>query len=416
MSDSIKLFLILITCVLGFVLIASAQEVSLTEVSPEVMEAVNLDEDIKSEDLDIGEPKLLPDSPFYFLKNWGREIQSFFTFNLVKKAELKLKFANEKLIEVKKLIEKEKEPEVIKKGLENYQKEIERIKIASDKIKVKAEESPEVSSFLDKFTKHQTLHYRILQKLETQVPSQAFEKIEEVRERHLERFGEVMLKLEEIPKISERLEKNLKEVKGSEFKEFKNLEILKGLEEKVPEAAKEAIRKVQENSLIRLKTNLEQMSPGKLDKFKEYVEKSSGVKEEQMEILENLRMEAPKLEEMLIQSRERVIEQVREKMQERECPEIEKPASDFCKEGRIVVEKDDKGCVISFKCIILGETGIIEKPEPEKPKPVCIALWNPVCGKDGKTYSNECFTKVAGVEIDYKGVCKEQLQLRKSQP
>ena len=157
MSNTIKLFLILITCVLGFVLIASAQEVLLTEVSPEVMEAVNLDEDIQSEDLEVGEPRLLPDNPFYFLKNWGRNIQSFFTFNPAKKAELKLKFANERLIEVKKLVEKEKEPEVIKKGLENYQKELEKIKIASDKIKVKAEESPKVSSFLDKFTKHQTL-------------------------------------------------------------------------------------------------------------------------------------------------------------------------------------------------------------------------------------------------------------------
>lgn len=414
MSNLTKPFIILI--IAGVFLSTGLFSLAQEEISAEVIEAINLDEDIKSEDLGISEPNVLPDNPFYFLKEWGRNIQSFFTFNLVKKAELKEKFASEKLIEVKKLIEKEKEPEVIKKGLENYQKEIERIKTAGDKIKVKAEESPEVSSFLDKFTKHQTLHYRILQKLETQVPSQVFEKIEEVRERHLERFGEVMTKLEEIPKISERLEKNLKEVKGSEFKEFKNLEILEGLEEKAPEAAKEAVRKVQENSLIRLKTNLEQMSSEELDKFKEYIEKSSGVKEEQMEILENLRMETPKLEEMLIQSRERVIEQVREKMQERECPEIEKPASDFCKEGRIVVEKDDKGCVISFKCITLGETGIIEKPEPEKPKPVCIALWNPVCGKDGKTYSNACFAKMAGVEIDYKGVCKEQLQLRKSQP
>ncbi len=415
MLNLTKPFIILI--IAGVFLSAGLFSLAQEEISAEVIEAINLDEDIKSEDLGISEPNILPDSPFYFLKEWGRNIQSFFTFNSIKKAELREKFTNEKLIEMKKMIEQKKSRERIEKAIENYQNEVEEAKRFTERIRVRAEESEEVGKFLDKFIQHQTLHQRVLHKLETQVPAETLGKIREARERHIEKFGEVMTRLEENKEsVQERLEKNLQEVKGSEFKEFKNLEVLKGLEEKVPEAAKEAIRKVQENSLIRLKTNLEQMSSGKLDKFKEYIEKSSGVKEEQMEILENLRMEAPKLEEMLIQSRERVIEQVREKIQERECPEIEKPASDFCKEGRIVVEKDDKGCIISFKCIIPGETGIIEKLEPEKPKPVCIALWNPVCGKDGKTYSNECFAKVAGVEIDYKGVCKEQLQLKKGQP
>lgn len=35
----------------------------------------------------------------------------------------------------------------------------------------------------------------------------------------------------------------------------------------------------------------------------------------------------------------------------------------------------------------------------------CIELYNPVCGKNGVTYSNECFAKVAGADVDYEGVC-----------
>ena len=61
------------------------------------VEDVNLDENVQAQDLGITEPNILPDSPFYFLKEWGRGIQSFFTFGQLKKSELEVKFANERL-------------------------------------------------------------------------------------------------------------------------------------------------------------------------------------------------------------------------------------------------------------------------------------------------------------------------------
>jgi len=339
---------------------------------------------------------------------------------------LRAKFSNEKLMELKKMIREEKDPEALKKAAESYREEFEKIKEEADRIKEKARENSKVESFLDKLTRHQILHHKLLQRLETQVPPEAFEKIKEAREKHLERFNDVMLKLEDRKEvITEKLDKILEKQKGSGFKEFKNLEALKNLEEKVPEEAKEAIQKAQENALKRLQGDLEKMSPEDQERFKEYTEKISGEKERHLEILENLKTEiraipeTPRileLKEILEEGKIKAIEKIEEKLEKLGCPLWMPPAPGFCKEGRVIIEKDpETGCPLPPRCIIPGEVEIPkpvppippEKPELEKIEIVCISLWDPVCGKDGKTYSNECFAKVAGVEIDYKGVCKE---------
>ncbi|MBU3965559.1 hypothetical protein KKG29_04340 [Patescibacteria group bacterium] len=432
----------------------------------DITEAVNLDENIQASDLGIGEPTILPDNPLYFLKNWGRGIQSFFTFNPIAKAELKEKFANEKLLELKKTIEQKKNQEVIKKAAENYQQGVERVKEQVKKIKEKAKENPKVDSFLNKFIHQQTLHQKLLQKLETQVPPEALGKIKEAREAHLERFHDVMLKLEDRAEvITEKLDKILEEQKGSGFKEFKNLEVLKNLEEKVPEQAKEAIQRAQENALKRLHGNLEKMSSEGQEKFNNYVEKISGAKEKHLEIIENLKltqtitpgMSGIELKEKLGEGAVKLLERMEKKLEKEgksenidvrsRCPQWAAPGPNFCLNGRIIVEKDSAGCFSPPKCIIPGDivcessitcevgyesyntgernnqgcpikkcikagtdiippaTGII--PPSTGVGRACIEIWKPVCGKNGKTYSNECFAKAAGMEIEDKGICKE---------
>ena len=49
---------------------------------------------------------------------------------------------------------------------------------------------------------------------------------------------------------------------------------------------------------------------------------------------------------------------------------------------------------------IIGVTPVVVCPS------VCPTLYEPVCGVDGITYSNDCVAGVAGVEIDYSGICR----------
>lgn len=407
---ALKVFLLSFILVLAFGSVWAEKDPSVNQVSEidsEVEEMIALDEDVQPEDLGISEPRILPDHPFYFLKNWTRGLRTFLTFDPVRKAELRQRFANEKLIELKKMIAQKKKAEEIERATENYQREIERIKTITERIKEKAKENPRIESFLDKYVKHQLLHQRLLERLENQVSPRAFEKIKTARERHLKRFGEVMSRLEDRPeKIREKIERKIKEIRGSEFKSFKNLEILKRLEKVVPEKARPALRQAQENFLRKFKTKLEQIPPERLEKFQAYAERISG--EKQMEILETLRIELktrPVIRKKIMEIRERVIEKTKERAREINCPEIKRPTSGFCEEGRIVVRKDERGCIISFDCLIPAEVRL-QLPQKEEEGKACITLWNPVCGKDGRTYSNACFAKLAGVEIAYKGRCR----------
>jgi hypothetical protein len=184
MQKTIKLLLILIIVCVPFFLV--------TDVSAETEETQT-----SAQELGVSNPTLLPNNPFYFLKEWGRGIQSFFTFGSLKKAELQQKFSNERLVELEKLVENGTiKSEILERAAEKYGVTMDKIKDLIDKVEDTTDSSDNVNKFLEKFTDQQMLHERILLKLQTHVSDGALEKIEQARERHMEKFGEVMQKLE----------------------------------------------------------------------------------------------------------------------------------------------------------------------------------------------------------------------------
>ena len=54
-----------------------------------------------------------------------------------------------------------------------------------------------------------------------------------------------------------------------------------------------------------------------------------------------------------------------------------------------------------------------EEPDPENCDMICPAIWTPLCGSDGKTYSNDCVFNMekclqkGNLEIAHQGKCPE---------
>ena len=72
--------------------------------------------------------------------------------------------------------------------------------------------------------------------------------------------------------------------------------------------------------------------------------------------------------------------------------------------GTIVGLSCEKGEYCDFglgQCLVSDAAGVC-RPQPE----LCPEIFAPVCGCNGKTYSNACFAAAAGAQIDHEGACR----------
>jgi len=425
-------------------------------ISAEAQQEVDLDENIQPADLGVGQPTILPDSPFYFFKNLGRAVRTLFTFNPVKKAELKEQFTSEKLMELKRMVEENKNANAIRNAAQNYQGELQGLKTFTERIRTTAQENEEVGKFLDKYTQHNILHQRVLQKLETQVPDEVFEKIQQTREEHLARFGDVMIKLEDKDKIPERLEKNLEAIKGGDFKDFKNLEILDDLKEKLPEDIRDRIEERKDAILNNLREKLENLPEERRDILKEYIEKISGDKIKHLDILsalegtelsDELKTVIQRVKEISVQriesqyqnviTKEKVeltitqatdlLAKVKSLIVERnttaeEIPEIFRlieEAEKNLETAKTKFDQENYGRAYSLAVAssslsrnairIMAIRAGFEEDESSQGLLICADIAFPVCAKDGRTYRNICEAKKAEAVVIYRGECKTNL-------
>ncbi|MBU4369372.1 hypothetical protein KKG58_01260 [Patescibacteria group bacterium] len=277
---------------------------------------VLLDENIMAQDLGVSEQRLLPTSPYYPIKTIWRGFRSILTFDPVKKVELNLQYANEKLIESKQMAQKEGNSEIVTKTLESYKKDLENV----SKIVEKSSEEINMKSqdFAERMIDYSFKQQKLIDGIEKNLTPEQFERMNVVREDGLDYFGQTITNLIEPEQIRERITNVIESQIGSDFKDFKNIEVLKIIEEKIPEQAKQAIQQARENTTQRLQDKMTNMAEVEGNKFKEYIENVGGNEIRHLEIINDFtREEMPEFlhQEMKI-IRDKAIGRIENKMQE----------------------------------------------------------------------------------------------------
>ncbi len=264
--------------------VALAQDTVLDEALDTVLTEVN------AEELNIEEP-----GPFSWVRNLIWDTQAFFTADPIKKSEYKLKKASNQLLRARKLVKDDPDDTRLQTKLENlnesYKEAVEGIDVRIEQFRADNPDDSRLKNFMDKYVDQRLRHQEILERLEIQVPEAVQEKIQEHREEQLEKFGDVMGKLQTSEELKGRLQSAIGDVREDIARRVNRLGIIDQIEEKAAPAVKNEIqnrinefKQSQPQVIQQLRNKAEELKIMIQERAQDFQE---GVQERSQEIREN---------------------------------------------------------------------------------------------------------------------------------
>ena len=190
------------------------------------------------------ESNILPNNPFYFFKDLGRNIQDFLTLNPSDKAQLRLKIADEKLAEVEKLAEEDPNNPNYEKYLKGYEKAVEKFE---QKANILNENSSKKEEILDKITSKILDHEQRLEQLKERIKNEETV-INQIKNRAMTVYTESSLRVANSETVQNKMQEKVQNM-GDE----QALQTLNRMEEKAPENLKSILNKINVVQRIREK-------------------------------------------------------------------------------------------------------------------------------------------------------------------
>ncbi|MBI2594781.1 MAG: hypothetical protein HYW38_00770, partial [Candidatus Colwellbacteria bacterium] len=219
--------------------LASAHEAEVPHEEPDQATSTAVaGEEITLEDLGVTRTGILPTNPFYFVKEWGRNIRLFFTPDPIKKTGLELRFVNEKAAELKKVTENNpQDTEAIGKAISNYNRNIDRLRARLESLK-ETSSNPNIDELLERLTDRTVRHQQLFEELK-ETHQDLRDELGRTQDKIDETLSRLPEKLDNPDKFKERLERILEKQKESELKNLEVRSRLLKIREKVEERVKD---------------------------------------------------------------------------------------------------------------------------------------------------------------------------------
>jgi len=168
---------------------------------------------------DLPNPGMLPDSPFYFLKNWSENIRTFFITDNVAKAERFLNLSEKRLAEANALKARERS-EIAERTIERYQDKLDKALVKAEEAREKGIDTDEV---LNKVSAAMFKHQEVLADIYEQIPEQAKSGIEQAMQASMQRQEQALeaISSEKREEAMENLEIKRQE-REQRFEELRN--------------------------------------------------------------------------------------------------------------------------------------------------------------------------------------------------
>lgn len=216
----------LISVVLGFAYgPAFASEI----ISPEKESFINKfvsEATVSLGDLGIENPVMVQSNPFYFMKNLKRSTQISLSFSALRKAETNLGILNDRVAEIKQLLDLNSgNSTALKNAFNGYSDSLNDFKSSLEGLK-NWSDSVSLNKFLDKAVSQSAVQIRIFDSLKKVDDLSVRDKLSQAQSQFVESLSQSEFKIESAGTFKNRLEKTMDSQRGGVFSGLFAVEIM----------------------------------------------------------------------------------------------------------------------------------------------------------------------------------------------